>query len=75
MVCRTLRLYSQVTEEELEPPTQTPGKAALSQVGGTESGTLVTHSALIDDELRVVVEARPWAARCHQEGHRGNGHI
>jgi hypothetical protein len=39
-------IYSvfQVVREGLELPPETPGKTALSETGGTESGTLAAHS-------------------------------
>ena len=44
-------------DEGLEPPQQLQGKTALSETGGTESGTLGAQTALIDPDLQSVVEA------------------
>ena len=44
-------------DEGLELPPQTPGKTALSQTGGTESGTLGAQMAPEDADLRMVVDA------------------
>ena len=43
----------------VEVPPQTYGKTALSETGGTETGTLAAQLALADADLRMVIDA--WA--------------
>ena len=43
----------------VEHTPQTSGKTTLSELGGTESGTLGAQLALDDADLRVVVDAWP----------------
>jgi hypothetical protein len=54
-------IYSvfQVVREGLELPPQTPGEKALSQTGGTESGTLAAQLAQTDADLQVVIDVWP----------------
>ena len=48
-----------VAETGLELPPQTSGKTALSQIGGTESGTLAAQLAQDDAGLQVVIDVWP----------------
>jgi hypothetical protein len=43
----------------VELPPQTSGKTAISQTGGTESGTLAAQLAQTDADLQVVIDAWP----------------
>ena len=43
----------------VEVPPQNCGKTALSETGGTETGTLAAQSALTDADLRMVIDS--WA--------------
>jgi hypothetical protein len=48
-----------VGDAGFELPPQTSGKTALSQTGGTESGTLAAQLAQTDADLQVVIDAWP----------------